>query len=163
MPVPSKVERRKATPSDELHERLRKAVCVPTRRCLWVPEDAIEFVPALSDTVYGDGRALLGITTCNSRPAFYVIRIDSTWQVGMDWSPSDDAPEIMEFVDAIVGDLEDQFGPARCECECGDCPEYREWPALDDDGGTMWWRKDWPAGFRVTSHPYSSLGNLLQP
>lgn len=157
---------REATPDDPLHAALRQAICVPTTRYLWTPADAITFVPALSDTVYGDGRALLRLSTINSRPAFYVIRIDSRWALGLDYRAPYEATDVVEFIDQILWDLEEQFGCGRyCgdESECAEDCACRDWPALDDQDGCSWGRMDWPAelGVRLFPHPYSPQDNLI--
>lgn len=134
---------------DDVHAMLRAAVCVPTKRCLWVPEDAITFVPALLTKIYGDGRALWHLATINQRPAFYVIRGDSAW-VQSNWSTS---PEIHfgEMTDVIYDDLEAEFGSARLDGEEDDAELLTDgkyaWPALDDEGGCGWAQVDWPKEF----------------
>jgi hypothetical protein len=67
------------TKPDKTHALLKGAIEVWTRRYLWTPADAINFKPALCGNVYGDGRALFGLSTLNLRPAYYVIRGDSGW------------------------------------------------------------------------------------
>jgi hypothetical protein len=49
---------------------LKGAIEVWTRRYLWTPADAINFKPALCGNVYGDGRALFGLSTLNLRPSW---------------------------------------------------------------------------------------------
>jgi hypothetical protein len=143
-----------------------------------VPADAINFKPALCGKVYGDGRALFGLTTINLRPAYYVIRGDSGWDCADVHSPCG-APGFADFTDDILSDLEEDFGPGRCgysgsslyvpleerTCDCEDCrdqPILADWPALDDEGGCMWWRMEWPVGFPVVPHPWTWCGNLLR-
>lgn len=135
--------------NDPIHDMLRKAVCVPTKRYLWVPEDAITFVPALCDTIYGDGRALFRLATINSRPAFYVIRADSSWEESNWYS----GPHLTfgQMTDRIYEDLETQFGRAQLDSEEDD-PELLEdghypWPALDDENGSGWRVSNWPEEF----------------
>lgn len=129
---------------DAIHAALRTAVCVPTKRYLWVPADAITFIPALSDTIYGDGRALFKLTTIHSRPQFYVIRCDSGW----DWSNWSSGVNFGDAVEDICWDLEDQFGSARLDSEEDDPAIIAEgenpWPVLNDEDGTAWHRMDWP-------------------
>lgn len=165
---------------DPFHEALRAVIEVPTTLYLWTPADAITFKPALSDTIYGDGRALLGLTTIHSRPCYYVLRIDSAWSVGLDMNAPSDAFEIMEAIDEIAFDLESQFGYGRPPengelCEVRGKWRWRDystgrflekpppWPAFDDRDGCSWGRLDWPElpGLATATHPYSSAGNLL--
>lgn len=147
--------------NDPVHVALRAAICVPTRRSLWTPADEIEFVPGLSDTLFGDGRALLGLTTIHSRPAFYVLRIDSRWEIGTDTNAPEDAVEFYEFIDDICFALEDEFGPAwHEENEDG---EPDAWPSFNDRDGCLWWRMNWPdvPGVQLEPHPYSRHFRIL--
>lgn len=168
---------REAGEDDALHEALRAAVEVPTKGTLWTREST--FVPALLDTVYGDGRALFWLTTVNSRPAYYVVRGDSSWEVEDDHPlPADDlpdhaddgdAPEPVDFrdrEDRIVDAIEGQFGTARIDEVEFEDRHGREpgpsdslvdmpWPALDCEGGTFWGRLGWPdvPGLTLADHP----------
>lgn len=167
---------------DTLHEALRAAVEVPETAYLWTPSDAITFKPALSDTIYGDGRALLALTTIHSRPRYYVLRIDSAWEVGLDMDAPAGAFEIMEAIDEIAFDLEAEFGDGRPpengeqslvrgrwrwrDYSTGRFLEERQaWPAFDDRDGCSWSRMKWPAlpSVEFVPHPYSRLCNLVLP
>jgi hypothetical protein len=166
--------------TDRTHDHLRGAVEVWTRSYLWTPADAITFKPALCGKVYGDGRALFGLTTMNLRPRYYVIRGDSQWSCESDSNvpylelgPND----FGQFTDEILTALGDQLGDARCGysgvsrylcredrcCDCEQCqdPSVAQWPELDDEGGCSWGRLKWPAGFPTVRHPWAWRGNLL--
>jgi hypothetical protein len=109
---------------------LKAAAEVPTHRHLWVPADGIDFIPAVCSRAFGDGRALLALSTINHRPRFYVIRIDSTWR---------DLVED-EHIDSIYDALLEEFGDA----EQVEADEPRlEWPAFDGANGSSWWRLEW--------------------
>lgn len=112
MTVSEALVRRDAS-ADDLHKRLKAAVEIEERAYLWVPADAITFVPPVLSTVYGDGRALFRITTINDRPAYWIVRGDSGWQVE-DYAAPDDAPDFGDFTDEILTDLEEEFGSSRC-------------------------------------------------
>jgi len=146
---------------DAIQRKLRRSICRPTKRYLWIPEYTIEFVPALSPRIYGDGRALLGLSSINERPRFYVIRIDSSWSLAMEYRVPDTAVDVVEFIDDFVDGLEEDFGKARDEN--GELYSEDEWPAYDDNGGCSWWRMDWPRlrSLKFEPHPYASRGNLL--
>jgi len=162
---------------DIIHLRLKAAIEILTERYLWVPSDAITFIPPVASMVYGDGRALFHFGTINLRPAFYVIRAHSGWASGLDRAAPNDAPDFVEFTDEILTDLEEEFGNARCAyqgadlyqparergCDCEECIEepIAEWPMVDGQGGCHWSRVEWPAGFATTEHPWTKLGNLL--
>lgn len=154
-----------------VQKKLRLAICKRTRRHLWTPSDAITFVPALSNRLYGDGRALVGLTTINSRPRFYVLRIDSTWAIDSDPNAPDGAEMFTCRIDAISFALEEEFGCGRYEGD-GEYNEKsrerdrrRKWPAYDDETGHFWWRMDWPKLERVkiAPHPFNSRISILEP
>lgn len=165
--------------ADPLHARLRRAVERRQRAHLWVPADAITFVPRLLPTIYGDGRALLRITTLNQRPAYWIVRACSTWGSGWDGGDAP-GPDFAEMADGIMTELEDAFGRGRCgdsgnslfrpkkerirSCQCEECSDRygtARWPMVDDHGGCSWSRMDWPPGFDVVANPLSWRGNLL--
>lgn len=163
---------------DRVHARLRRAIEKRKRAYLWVPSDAITFVPRLLPTIYGDGRALFKIATINQRPACWVIRACSTWGSGLDREAAS-GPDFAEMVDDIMTRLEDAFGRGRCsysgnslfwpkkerirDCQCEECTDRRvaRWPQVDDYGGSSWSRLDWPPGFNTVKNPLSWRGNLL--
>lgn len=147
---------RQAALDDEQHNALRRAVSVPTSVYLWVPEDAITVTPPLSDLIYGDGRALLSLTTTFDRPAFWLIRIDSRWDAGQPSYADDDAPDIQGFIDYIVTNLVSEFGEGTPGWYDHQEEEEREpFPAIWTDGGYSWRWHDWPAeAGPVEPHPY---------
>ena len=153
---------------DPAQAKLRHWICQPTKRYLWTPADTIMFEPALLSKVYGDGRALMGLTTINNRPAFYVVRIDSSWIVGMDRDTPRGAPEFVEFHEDICLSLEEEFGRREADEEETDplvIEDGHPWPAFDDRDGSSWWRMEWPPllGLAFEPHPYSWQANLLGP
>lgn len=150
-----------------VHAKLRKVVCKRTRRYLWTPAHMVTFVPALSNRLYGDGKALLGLTTINSRPRFYILRIDSKWSVEMDPAAPDGAEQLTDRIDAFAFALEEEFGRGRFD---DDEPETefqrvqrRKWPAYDDESGCSWWRMDWPLlpGVKLKPHPFNTRFQIL--
>lgn len=160
---------RRFTRNAGVHAKLRAAVCKRTRSYLWTPADMVTFVPALSNRLYGDGRALLGLTTINSRPKFYILRIDSGWALEMDLTAPDDAEKLVDRIDAFAFALEDEFGRGRFE-DGDETETERErakrcaWPAYDDETGCSWWRIDWPklSGVKFKPHPFNPRYQILQ-
>lgn len=138
----------------EIHARLVKAFEHRERAYLWVPEDAIAFVPRVLAKVYGDGRALFALSTVNQRPAYWVIRACSQ-------------TDFHEFTDEILTDLEEAFGNGLCGysgnslfhpkrermryCKCEDCAQrgVARWPMVNGSGGCCWGQMQWPEGFEV--------------
>lgn len=158
--------------ADPIHTALAKAIeRKDTTSYLWVQGDTKPFTPRVLPHVFGDGRALLGLSTLNQRPAYWVIRVCSTW----------DDDDVSEHSDDILTELEDAFGNGRCgysgnnlfwtkrerllNCRCEECSDGRfraRWPMVDADGGCSWWWFKWPDGFDVEPHPSKFLANLLR-
>lgn len=156
---------------DTILAALVKAIERKETSYLWTPGDTKPFIPRVLPRVFGDGRALLALSSLNQRPAYWVIRIHSTW--------GDE--EIHEHMEGIWEALEDAFGRGRCgysgnslfltkrerlyNCKCEDCSDgtFRaRWPMVDDAGGCSWGWMKWPAGFDVEPHPTRFLANLLR-
>lgn len=163
---------------DQVHQRLTKAIEKRERAYLWTPADTISFIPRVLPNFYGDGRALFAIATINQRPAYWVIRVCSTWGSGFDIEEAS-GPDFAEMTDDILTDLEEAFGNGRCGysgtslfqsrrdrmryCKCEDCvePGKARWPMVDGCGGCSWSRIDWPAGFDVVRNPLAPSNNIL--
>lgn len=145
---------------DPVHLALKAVIEVPTHRYLWTPADGIDFVPRLSQAVFGDGKALLGLTTINNRPAFWVVRIDSSWELCESGAP-DGSYDVAEASDEILTALEDDFGRASWEDDDG-TEQYDEYPAVDDSCGYYWWRISVPeCGLELADHPFARLCKVL--
>jgi len=154
--------------SEHITRKLRAAQ-KPLTRYLWTPSDAITFTPRVLTKTYGDGRALFGVGTINSRPAYWIIRGCSTWSSGLDCDHPDDATDITEHIDEIVTDLESEFGRAECGYEYeweGDrirCKEsgrflsYADisYPVVNYNGGAHWFRLDWPKSVKTVKHQFA--------
>lgn len=146
----------RAAEGDAAHEALRRVVCVPTRSSLWGVE--VEFTPALSSTIWGDGRTLLYVGTCNQRPRYWVVRIDSSWAVAYDCRAPDAAMDVRDVAEDILCAIEDEFG----RWDDDDDDDGDQWPAASGEG-CHWGRMEWPAdcGLATVPHPWSWKGNLL--
>ncbi len=144
-----------------IHADLKAAVEVETHAYLWTPSDGVDFTPRVCDKIFGDGRALLRLTTINSRPRFYVIRIDSAWKVDDSGAPVG-RPDIWDHLEEIYEALEEQFGCVR-EIEDDADDELNGWPAFDHETGASWSRMDWPVlpGVRLEPHPYAGHFTIL--
>lgn len=145
---------------DDMHAALKATIEVETNDHLWHPDDGVDFVPRLCDKIFGDGRALLRLTTINSRPRYYVLRIDSRWDVE-DRDAPDGAYDLREALDEIYQALGEELGLASDEDE--ELDKLSAWPVLDHDLGTSWRRMSWPelAGATFEPHPFAPYCNLL--
>lgn len=118
---------------DPIHAALKAAIEVPTEAFHWGSKST--FTPYVCDKVFGDGRALIALVPLNTRPCYYVVRIDSAMAI-----EGDAFHDLLE--DGIYRAIEVQFGTARDD----ETDEVDEWPAFDDDSGCGWARMDWPPG-----------------
>lgn len=88
------------------------------------------FVPA----ALGDGGKLLAVGPLNTRPHYYLIRVDSSWAES-NWHES---PTIGDNIDEICEAIEEYVGTWRWEDDRGR-ERHDPWPAFDDDAGVLWW------------------------
>ena len=114
-----------AADGDTEHEAVRNALCVPTHRYRYpkVPGfDPIEFTPPLSDTVYGDGKALLEITTINDGPRYWIVRIDSSWVLDTEYGTPEEAFDVRGAIEHIAENLVLEFLSADADDYMSDTP-----------------------------------------
>lgn len=148
----------------------------PVRDWLWIEKDAITFTPQVLHEKFGDGRALFKLASINSRPAYWIIRGDSSWSV-LDYDAPGDAVDFGEQTDEISFALEDEFGRANCgedfhwegdkiiDEETGE--ELTEsdisYPVVNWGGGCSWCRMDWPdlEGVELMPHPFNQRYRIL--
>lgn len=93
---------------------------------LWGQKHMIE--PVLIEGHLGDGMKLVAITPINTRPNYYLIRVDSTWSVY-----NRDTPSICEHIDEIYDAIEDEVGPAD-QTDDDNNEIHVGWPAMDGSG-----------------------------
>lgn len=140
---------RLARDDDPDHETVRRLYGEPTRRYLWVPEDAIDFTPPVSEVVYGDGGAVYSVTTCYNRPASWVFRGDTRW--------SED--DLSLIVETVLVNLSREFGdgeppdPDYDPEEAADYPDGRPYPAVDMRDGYSFCRLDEFSPLVLLPHP----------
>lgn len=122
--------------------------------------------PRLVREVFGDGRTLLEIQPLNTRPDFYVIRVDSSVGKRELFDCTVDGTEDGEdLAEAILCAIEDEYGHRdECDCRCKACDDQRcedcrnqkrhdrgqPWPALNADSGYSWGTRWWPDAYRST-------------
>lgn len=90
--------------------------------------------PRLVSWIHGDGKKLIYFMPLNTRPDYYVLRIDSA----MDLS----SEEWYDLLETVYERIEDDFGMAHEEWESDkNGRTYRRhnyFPALDDECGSCW-------------------------
>lgn len=87
--------------------------------------------PFVWPNVYGDGEQLIGLTTINGRPNFYVLRMPSRLT-------DINGAEFRELLDKVENDLAECVGWR----DNGEDDDPQPWPAYDSSG-CIWWRIDW--------------------
>lgn len=85
-----------------------------------------DITPRMIDTVFGDGGQLFTVAPLDTRPNYYAILVDSSW----------DVDELMERSEQIIQAIESQFGNADDENDEGKDgdDDRQEWPAWHDGG-----------------------------
>lgn len=111
-------------------KRLRMAIEKPTPVQFWGEDYVI--VPRLVSRVFGNGRRLIHITPLNTRPNYYVVRVDSRW-VNLD------GDGFRDFIEEVYEAIEDEFGAVDYDDD-----ESYPWPAFDGDVGVCWGGLYWP-------------------
>lgn len=108
-----------------------KKICVEQEETFWGTK--YKFTPALVDTIIDDGLTLIAIQPLNTRPAYYIARVDSSFAL-----LDDELEDVQSLVELIEGEIESQFGRDEDEDEDGD-----GWfPKLSDSSGVTWWEID---------------------
>ena len=93
---------------------------------LWGRKSII--TPAIPEGQIGDGLQIMKFTPIDTRPNYYIIRVDSSYDI--------DAEDNTDMHEEILQLLEDTFGNTnRCDDDDDTC---REFPCLHPDGWGMY-------------------------
>jgi hypothetical protein len=103
-------------------KELRALVEVPETIEFWGQEHTV--IPRLIETVFGDGKLLLIIQPMNTRPNYFVVRVDS--------SPDLD---VFDVIDDISDAAEDEYGYYE-DAELSD--DEKVFPIVDWTVGCSW-------------------------
>jgi hypothetical protein len=107
----------------------------------------------LINAVLGDGKKLAGIQPLNTRPNYYVIRVDSGWDLS-NWGDGDlfvdDLEDVYEAIEDQFSEIErereylieDGVSPERADLAY--YPEELGWPVFSLDSGVGWFELDSP-------------------
>jgi hypothetical protein len=99
-----------------------------------------EVTPVLIDHVHGDGLQLIYVEPLNTRPNYYLARIDS--------SVIESEDDVMDLIDEeLLDEIEAQFGVHVSELEDDDddiIPDENEW-IEGEEGETRYLYRGWPA------------------
>lgn len=102
--------------------------------------------PRFVDEALGDGQILLGLQPLNTRPNYYVIRVDSSWHLYDCRDCEDECPDyLVEHIDEIYEAIEDEYGDKdriryfnENDLDPGEEPDSEDWPVLDLYCGSSW-------------------------
>lgn len=97
---------------------------------LWGQKSMIE--PVLIDKHFGNGMKLVAIAPLNTRPNYYLIRVDSSWS-----ERNSDEPCIADHIEDICEAIEEECG-RKYETDDDDKEIMMPWPNLDDECGVSW-------------------------
>jgi len=136
-------------PRERALAKLRRLVETPRKAELWGVEYMI--TPRFVGEMLGDGQRLIGFQPLNTRPNYYVVAVDSGWD--LDGFEPDDWP------DWVMDAIGDEYGDRnRCDCDdegssredakhAPDCWRNRGFPVLSADSGWTSWDRQWPKAF----------------
>lgn len=117
-------------------EREWKRVLLPHMSCLWGQKHRIR--PALVSQIFGDGGQVIGFESFDTRPDYYLVRVDSSWSernCGKD--------PICNHINEIITAIECDFGSHRDEYKHDNGRTYvKHWPFPayhDGTGCCAWW------------------------
>lgn len=117
--------------STKLRERIERRRAAT----LWGQKHFI--TPRLLSKVFGDGKKVIWLSGINTRPAYWVIRIDSSWCIDNCFHPSKDLKEPRDWLEDVYQAIEEEFGTG--EKEDGSLYSRARFPkACDLGGGTSW-------------------------
>lgn len=102
--------------------------------------------PRLVNQVFGDGKKLIGLAPTMYRPNYFVVRVDSSWNLS---NYARDCELLIDHLDDVYDATEDEF--------C-DWPWWRQYglnpnrsrgednsARIDWSDGSSWWEEEWPA------------------
>lgn len=115
--------------------KLKEELERPTSASLW--GQPTRFRPRVLAKAFGDGRQLILIASVNQRPRYWIVRVDSGWQI------DGDADEFRDQLDGIKEAIEDEFGMVPIDDE-GEPERDGDWPEADFSVGCEWGSHGWP-------------------
>jgi len=93
--------------------------------------------PRLLTKVFGDGKKAIWLSSINIRPAYWVVRIDSSWCIENCWHPKKDVKEPRDWLEDVYQAIEEEFGTG--EKADGSLYAHARFPqACDLGSGTSW-------------------------
>ena len=121
--------------------KLRKVIERPQVRHLWGQPSKV--TPRLITRIFGDGKCLLGVQPLDTRPNYFVVRVDSSTKDPRDDFPGADWPRIgrpeLSLLDQIMDAAEEEYGYHGDEEELdAKGNDARPFPVVDWGIGCTW-------------------------
>lgn len=125
-------------------ERFRKTRTVDWWGC------KSEVTPAIVDAHLGNGRRLLRFQPLNTRPDYYLIRVDSKWDCGSDEFLDNHIEDVIETIIDQYGEIEREreyleedlreqgIEPTGDNTDLAGNEDRMGWPVLSLDSGYTW-------------------------
>ena len=107
----------------------------PHARTLWGQRHRVH--PKFIPEVLGDGGRLLIVTPLDTRPEYYLIRVDSAWELDSTTKAED---HVCDHLDEIYNAIEDECGQGYEDADESSTgrAHHNPWPALSCDSGVSW-------------------------
>lgn len=102
---PHEARRRQA----EEDARLRRLIERRQVAYLWGRKYLV--TPRLVSEIFGDGKKMIWLSGINTRPAYWVVRVDSSWNLD-NW---DEPPTLCDHLEGIYQAIENEFGTGEKE------------------------------------------------
>ena len=112
----------------------RATIGKPRKVTLWGREYTV--TPELIEEELGDGKALLWVEPMNSRPDYYILKVDSSWFENgepRDGAIEDNESEIFRVIEDQCLDADETYEGLN-----DDSDEPLPWPALSTSSGWTW-------------------------
>ena len=107
-------------------------VCKTYETTFWGSKYTI--TPALIDQKLGDGKQIIAFQPLSTRPNYYFLFVDSTWDIdNTSWNKD----RLFDHYDEICLAIEEEYG-SHDNDEDGEEP--RDFPTLNSDCGAQWWK-----------------------
>ena len=124
----------------------RAKVEVPYQTRWWGADYTCD--PRFVQQALGNGEVLIGLQPLNTRPHYYVMRVDSFWHLQGCRTCEEGCPdELVQHLDEILDAIEDEYGEkTSIEWNNAQEPESEPaptgWPVFSGDSGESWFALD---------------------
>lgn len=118
---------------------LKRLIEKPREVTFWGQKHTV--TPAFVSDSLGDGKKLLFVTPLATRPNWYVVRVDSSWDI----NNFGNGELVCEHLEEILFPIEKEYGLAWYDEDDNELEVRRPFPALSEDCGVAWGEEEWPS------------------